>query len=213
MSARSSEAFILRTYPLREADLIVSYFTRDAGKLRGVARRARKPGNRFGGTFERLSYVKILYFHRENRDLDSIDGCDLIRSHFALTADYELTVALDYLAEVSDQLLPEREPNERFFRLLMTVTEYMLQSGRQALWPAINYFTLWAVKLSGFLSPMEITDADRDLAAEMLRLPIAQLPAREWSRQTAIGMRRRLLRMIEDHAERRLITPHYLETL
>ncbi len=60
---------------------------------------------------------------------------------------------------------------------------------------------------------MEITEADRDLAAEMLRLPIAQLPAREWSRQTAIGMRRRLLRMIEDHAERRLITPHYLETL
>ena len=42
-AARISETYVLRTYPFREADLIVSFFTRDQGKLRGVARRARKP--------------------------------------------------------------------------------------------------------------------------------------------------------------------------
>ena len=41
MPARVSEAFVLQTYPLKESDLIVSFFTRDAGKLRGVAKRAR----------------------------------------------------------------------------------------------------------------------------------------------------------------------------
>jgi DNA repair protein RecO (recombination protein O) len=40
MPARVSETFVLRTYPFREADLIVSFLTRDLGKLRGVARRA-----------------------------------------------------------------------------------------------------------------------------------------------------------------------------
>ncbi len=43
MPARVSEAIVLQTYPLKESDLIVSFFTRDAGKLRGVAKRARRP--------------------------------------------------------------------------------------------------------------------------------------------------------------------------
>ena len=42
MPARVSETYVLRTYPFRESDLIVSFFTRDQGKLRGVAYRARK---------------------------------------------------------------------------------------------------------------------------------------------------------------------------
>lgn len=213
MSAQASEAFILRTYPLREADLIVSYFTRDQGKLRGVARRARKPVNRFGSALQRLSYVKVFYFHRENRDLDSLDSCELIHSQFGLASSYELAVGLDYVAELSEQLLPAQEPNERFFRLLLAVTAYLRETGPQALWPAVNYFTLWAVRLSGFLAPMELTEDDHQLAEEILRSPIGRLAPRDWSRTTGSGLRRRLLSLIEEHTERRLLTPQYLETL
>jgi len=55
MPVRVSESIILRTYPLREADLIVSFFTRDEGKLRGVARSAGRRGNRVGSVIELLS--------------------------------------------------------------------------------------------------------------------------------------------------------------
>ncbi|MBL8295005.1 MAG: DNA repair protein RecO [Bryobacterales bacterium] len=213
MSAQASEAFILRTYPLREADLIVSYFTRDQGKLRGVARRARKPVNRFGSALQRLSYVKVFYFHRENRDLDSLDSCELIHSQFGLASSYELAVGLDYMAELSEQLLPAQEPNERFFRLLLAVTAYLRETGPQALWPAVNYFTLWAVRLSGFLAPMELTEDDHQLAEEILRSPIGRLAPREWSRKTGSGLRRRLIALIEEQTERRLLTPQYMETL
>ena len=57
MPARVSEAIVLRTYPFREADLVVSFLTRDQGKLRGVARRARRPKSGFGAGLERLSHV------------------------------------------------------------------------------------------------------------------------------------------------------------
>ena len=57
MPARVSDTFVLRTYPFREADLIVSFLTRDLGKLRGVARRARRPKSPFGSGLERLSQV------------------------------------------------------------------------------------------------------------------------------------------------------------
>ena len=72
MPARVSETLVLRTYPFREADLIVSFLTRDLGKLRGVARRARRPKSAFGSGLERLSYVRMAYFQSENAELASL---------------------------------------------------------------------------------------------------------------------------------------------
>ena len=65
MSARVSEAFVLQTWPFREGDLIVSFLTRDMGKLRGVARRARRPKSGFGSGLERLC---LLYTSPSPRD-------------------------------------------------------------------------------------------------------------------------------------------------
>ena len=64
MPARVSESFILRTYPFREADLIVSFFTRDQGKFRGVARRARKPKSTYGSGLERCPTPPSLTIRR-----------------------------------------------------------------------------------------------------------------------------------------------------
>ena len=125
MPARVSETFVLRTYPFREADLIVSFFTRDLGKLRGVARRARRPKSPFGSGLERLSHVRMAYFQRENAELANLSGCELIESQFALQSDYARGVALDYFTEVAEQLLPPHEPNEKFFRLLIAVLAYL----------------------------------------------------------------------------------------
>ena len=88
MPAQASEAFIFRTYPFKEGDLIVSFFTRDQGKLRGVARRARKPKSSFGSGLERLSRVTMSYYQRENRELVNLNSCDVLESQFALAGDY-----------------------------------------------------------------------------------------------------------------------------
>src|SRR5450432_424783 len=125
MPARVSEAIVLQTYPLKESDLIVSFFTRDAGKLRGVAKRARRPKNAFGSGLERLSQVRMAYFERENRELCNLDACDLLQTQFGVLSDYAAGVALDYLAEISEQILPPHEPNEKYFRLLLTVLEHL----------------------------------------------------------------------------------------
>ena len=150
MPARVSEALVLRTYPLKEADLVVSFLTRDQGKMRGVAKRARRPKGGFGAGLERLSHVRLKYYQRETRELVNLDSCELIQSQFGLVSDYGTTVALDYFAEVSEQMLPSAEPNERFFRLLLAVLDSLRESGGTA--PrAVNYFSLWAIRLSGWL--------------------------------------------------------------
>ena len=121
MPSRESEVLVLRTYPYREADLIVNFVTRDQGKLRGIARGARRPKSRWGSGLERLSHVRLFYYRRENQELAKLDRCELNGPPIFLKADYATSVALDFLAEVSDQLLPEHEPNEAFFRLLLLV--------------------------------------------------------------------------------------------
>ena len=113
MPARVSEAIVLQTYPFKESDLVVSFLTRDQGKLRGIAKRARRPKSSFGSGLERLSQVKMAYFQRETRELVNLDSCELIQSQFGLLGDYGAAVALDYLAEISEQLLPPSEANDR----------------------------------------------------------------------------------------------------
>jgi len=213
MPARVSESIILRTYPLGEADLIVSFFTRDQGKLRGVARRARKPANRFGGGLDRLSYGNMHYFLRENRELLTLDSCDTIRSAFPLASDYSTAVAADFIAEVADQLLPAQEPNERFFRLMLVVSAHLMERGAAAVYEAVTYYGLWAVRLSGFLPELELEEEDHAIAEEMLSRPVGKLSERQWTAPTARMLRRRLVALIEEHVERRLLTARALESL
>ena len=211
MPARTSESFVLRTYPFREADLIVSFLTRDQGKLRGVARRARKPKSPFGSGLERLSHGNVGYFQKESHELVSINSAELIHSQFALASNYEATVALDYLAEISEQMLPAAEVNERHFRLLIAVLEYLRDGG--SVWPAVTYFSLWAVRLAGVLPAMRLLRESMEIAEEMLVTPISQLSPREWSKESAADLRRSLRGNIEEHVERRILSAVMLEGL
>jgi DNA repair protein RecO (recombination protein O) len=156
MSARVSEAFVLQTWPFREADAVVSFFTRDQGKLRGIARRARRPKSGFGSGLERLSQTRMSYYQRENRELVSIDSCELVQSQFAILHDFPAACALDFLAEVSEQLLPANEPGERHFRLLSSVLEHLRAQTPGSVWRAVTYFSVWAVRLAGFLPEMDV---------------------------------------------------------
>jgi len=213
VATRQTEAIILRTYPLKEADKIVSFFSRQMGKVRGVARGARKPKSRYGASLEPLSYVRLQYFERENADLLSIDGCELIQSHFESQSDYDRGVALAYLAEATEQLLPEREPQDAFFRLLVAVLEEIRKGC--SIWTALTYFDLWAVRLGGYLPdfPSSVTADSRRIAAEMLRHPLGDFAAQKWEKKTAQDLRRFLGRQMEMHAERTFKTRAMLEGL
>src|SRR5581483_3783746 len=108
----------------------------------------------------------------------------------------------DYIAEVSEHLLPPNEPNERFFRLIATVFNHMHERAPGAIWSAVAYFSLWVTRLSGFLPDLSthpdrgLSSSSRQLAAEMLRTHIAELPARTWNRDTALDLRRFLIRQM-----------------
>jgi DNA repair protein RecO (recombination protein O) len=143
-----SEAIVLRTYPLREADLLVTLFTREEGKIRGVARSAKKSKRRFGGALEPLTRVRAYYDQKTGQELVRLDSCDIIESPLMHAIDYERTIALSYVAEVLDGLLPDHETNDDVFRLTISVLPH-LEKG--SIWMPLTYFDLWITRLMGLL--------------------------------------------------------------
>jgi len=148
MALRESEAIVLRTYPLREADLLVTFFTRVEGKVRGVARSAKKSKRRFGGALEPLTYVRAFYDVRERNELVRLDACEVLESPMASEVTYARAVALGHIAELLDELLPDRESNDAIFRLTLSVLHVL--SGAD-IWMPVTYFELWLTRLVGFL--------------------------------------------------------------
>jgi DNA repair protein RecO (recombination protein O) len=148
MALRESEAIVLRSYPLREADLLVTLFTREEGKIRGVARSAKKSKRRFGGALEPLTYVRAFYDIREPQELVRLDACEVLESPLASEVSYARAVALGHIAELLDELLPDHESNDAIFRLTLSVLHVL--TGPE-IWMPVTYFELWLTRLVGFL--------------------------------------------------------------
>lgn len=148
MPLKQSEAIVLRTYPLRESDLLVTLFTRTEGKVKGVAKAAKRSKRRFGGALEPLTYVRAYFDDRERQELARLDSCDVLLSPLATEVSYPRAVALGHVAEVLDELLPDREANDTIFRLARSV---LISLQGPAIWMPLTYFDLWTVRLVGFL--------------------------------------------------------------
>ena len=123
------------------------------GRVRGVAAGARRPKSRFGSTLERMSYVHIWFFERENRELVRVNQCELIESFVDVFKDYAAGVALAVLAEITEAVLPDREAADPVFRLLLLSAQAIKRNKDVDL--PLAYFALWTVRLGGWLGSLE----------------------------------------------------------
>lgn len=168
MSVLTSEAVVLRTWPVNEADLIVSFFTRDYGRLRGVAKAALKSRKRFGGALEPMTLARAWFAERPRQELVRLDQLEIMRSPLSAPVDHTRMAVLSFYAEVLDEILPEHDPQDAVFRLLVSVLEQTaavepepVQPGSSELeaaqsqatqpWMALTYFSLWMARLMGLL--------------------------------------------------------------
>jgi DNA repair protein RecO (recombination protein O) len=209
MSVLTSEAVVLRTWPVHEADLIVCFLTRDFGKVRGVAKSALKSRKRFGGALE------------------------------------PMTVARAFFAEVLDEALPEHDPQETVFRLLLAVLD---QTTVEQPWMPLTFFSLWMTRLMGLLPDIahctvcrealvagqtsfntlgdglfcpahrngnasELSADSWQLALRMLKSPASAFTTEPWPRRRAQDLRRFTLQALERHLERKLRSAEALARL
>jgi DNA repair protein RecO (recombination protein O) len=148
MGVLTSEAVVLRTWPVHEADLIVSFFSRDFGKVRGVAKSALKSRKRFGGALEPMTVARAWFAERPGQELVRLDQLEIVRSPLSLPVDQTRMAVLSFFAELLDEALPDHDPQETVFRLLVAVLE---QTTVEQPWMPLTYFQLWMTRLMGLL--------------------------------------------------------------
>src|SRR6476646_5352269 len=159
MASRSykTEAVVLRSFRLGEADRVLHLYTLDRGRVGAVAKGIRRTKSRFGARLEPLSHVELL-LHQGSGELQTVTGVDLIESHHAARENpYLLNVGLVGL-EAMLRLFTEQEANARAFRALTRFLELLDEwapaterSARAALDPLALSFQLKLLWLSGYL--------------------------------------------------------------
>jgi DNA repair protein RecO (recombination protein O) len=150
MPLYKTEALILRTYKLGEADRIVVFLTRDRGKKRGVANGARRSRSPFAGALEPLTRVGVGYYEREQRDLVRLSYAEPQRSPLLASRPDALS-HVGYFAELMDEWAQEGDPNERLYRLGVSTLEALADGVPTA--PLARYFEYWLLRLQGVYPP------------------------------------------------------------
>jgi len=108
---------ILRWRAYGESDKIVTFLTRDFGKLTGIAKGARRSRRRFVNSLEPLARVQARFRQRPGASLAFLESCELLRSPGNLTEPVRFAYA-SYLAELTDQLTVEGQPVPELHALL-----------------------------------------------------------------------------------------------
>jgi DNA repair protein RecO (recombination protein O) len=149
-----TEAVVLRSFRLGEADRVLHLYTLDRGRVGAVAKGIRKTKSRFGARLEPLSHVELM-LHQGSGELQTVTGVELVRSHHAAREQqYRLGVGL-LGAEAMLRLFTEQEANQRAFQALTRFLDVLDDlepiAGRSALDPLGLSFQLKLLWLSGYL--------------------------------------------------------------
>jgi DNA repair protein RecO (recombination protein O) len=149
-----TEAVVLRSFRLGEADRVLHLYTLARGRVGAVAKGIRKTRSRFGARLEPLSHVELM-LHEGSGELQTVTGVELLRSHHSVREQrYALGVGL-VGAEAMLRLFTEQEANPRAFQALTRFLDLLdalpAGSGRPALNPLALSFQLKLLWLSGYL--------------------------------------------------------------
>jgi DNA repair protein RecO (recombination protein O) len=147
----TSEALILRTYKLGEADRIVVFLTRDRGKKRGVAKGARRAKSRYMGALEPMTRAGVAYYERELRDLVRLNYVEPQQSPLSVVGAFgggaSVLGHVGYFAELIDEWAPEAHADERLYRLGSAVIDALAAGA--PIERLARYFEYWILRLQG----------------------------------------------------------------
>ena len=149
MALVESEALVLRTYNLAEADKIVVCLTRNAGLIRAVAKGARRIKNRFGAALEPFTLIQLSFYEKENKELVTLRQVEILKSHFDLLSEPQILAALAYIGDLLTEFSPPHQTNEKLFRMVRACLQAL--SERQDFQLILRYFEIWILRLEGFL--------------------------------------------------------------
>lgn len=121
MNAKTSHktaAIVLHGINYGESDRIVTFYTADYGKIKGIAKGARRSRKRFANALEPFSHGTLLFTRKNLHSLAFIENCDMLDHYPGIRADLDRTMLASYLIELTDLFTAEYKHNIQLFELL-----------------------------------------------------------------------------------------------
>ena len=143
-----TEAIVLRWYRVGEADKVVVFLSPEAGKLRGMAKGARRPRSQFGASLEVGTEVALTFFEKENQELVHVNRCDIVRSGFSSSGEPVRACTVAYIVDLADAFAPDREPNVKLYRLVRATVDSLIRGAEPE--TTTRYFEAWLLRLGGY---------------------------------------------------------------
>jgi len=143
-----TEVVIIGSMNLGEADKLVTFFSLERGKLRGVAKNARKSFRRFGAGLELFTHARLHLYEKEHQELIRIESADIISQHFDMTDDLDRMAAGSVILELVREIAPEGERNVHAFLLLAHIL-HLLNEGVDPMF-LLRIFEIRFLSLLGF---------------------------------------------------------------
>ena len=133
--------------PLGESDRLVEFYARDFGKIRGVAKSARRPRSRFGSALEPFTLGELVFFDTGRSELVRVDAFDILRPFAGVREDLERLGRAAWMVECVARLSADRDPHPALFQLVARALG-ALEEARRPAWIA-TCFAVRAVDLLG----------------------------------------------------------------
>lgn len=143
-----TEGLILRRSDFGEADRLLTVYTPNRGKLRLVAKGARKVSSRKAGHIELFSHVALLV--AQGRNLDIVSQAETVETFRTLREDLDRVSQAYYLAELLDRFTEEADENFPLFELVLLTLARLATETADDRFLALRYFELHLLALTGF---------------------------------------------------------------
>lgn len=149
MALYTTDAIVLRARPLGEADLLLTLFTQEEGKVGAVARGARRGRSRLLAATQPFTESRLMVWR--GRGLDSLSQAEPLQVFRGLQQDLGRLAAATYAAELLDHFVGEREPNAGLYTMLQETLTYLAHAeGQAALLKGVNVFEFRLMRILGY---------------------------------------------------------------
>ena len=171
MDTERAEGIVLRRQPVTESSLIVTWYTRESGKLKTLAKGARRPKGPFQGKIDLFYRDEIVFLPSRRSDLHLLHDCFLEEPHARLRESVDALAAASYVCELVEMATEREDPNVRIYSLLTAILDAMegrKNNGVLLIWFEIQLLTAagWAPKWEAVTSVNKVL---RSLASASLK--------------------------------------------
>ncbi|MBT3343106.1 MAG: DNA repair protein RecO [Gemmatimonadetes bacterium] len=151
-----TDAVVLRTRRMGETSKLVTLYSEGHGKLKIVAKGARKPKSKYGGCLEVTNEIRVVCYLRDDRDLQTLTDAEVIRTHPQLLCDLPRLAYAGAASEMLDRLTIEHEANTKLYACLVGILAGLEEVEQAQLESLFWYFQLRVAAALGYRPELTI---------------------------------------------------------